>query len=65
MSGITAIDTIGAGDNFASGFISALLEGKPLRSARCLPANGRNIGTERGCHNGREKQAGWFQLLDE
>jgi sugar/nucleoside kinase (ribokinase family) len=27
VSGITAIDTIGAGDNFASGFISALLEG--------------------------------------
>jgi sugar/nucleoside kinase (ribokinase family) len=31
VSGITAIDTIGAGDNFASGFISALLEGKTLR----------------------------------
>lgn len=29
--GVTAIDTIGAGDNFASGFISALLEGKDLR----------------------------------
>lgn len=31
VAGITAIDTIGAGDNFASGFISALLEGKNLR----------------------------------
>ena len=26
--GVTAIDTIGAGDNFASGFISALLQGR-------------------------------------
>jgi hypothetical protein len=34
VSGITAIDTIGA-DNFL-GFISALLEGKPLRGARGL-----------------------------
>lgn len=31
VCGITAIDTIGAGDNFASGFIAALLEGKNLR----------------------------------
>lgn len=31
VAGITAIDTIGAGDNFASGFIAALLEGKNLR----------------------------------
>lgn len=29
---ITALDTIGAGDNFASGFISALLEGKDLEA---------------------------------
>ncbi len=31
MKGITAIDTIGAGDNFASGFITGLLEGKSLK----------------------------------
>lgn len=40
--GVTAIDTIGAGDNFASGFISALLEGKDLRDcavyANCTAA---------------------------
>jgi sugar/nucleoside kinase (ribokinase family) len=31
FKGVVAIDTIGAGDNFASGFISALAEGKSLR----------------------------------
>ena len=30
ITGITSIDTIGAGDNFASGFIMAILEGKTL-----------------------------------
>lgn len=39
---VTAIDTIGAGDNFASGFITALLEGKDLREcavyANCTAA---------------------------
>lgn len=40
--GITAIDTIGAGDNFASGFIAALLQGKELKDcgiyANCTAA---------------------------
>ena len=40
--GVTAIDTIGAGDNFASGFITALLEGEELREcavyANCTAA---------------------------
>ncbi len=31
FQGVKAIDTIGAGDNFASGFIAALVEGKSLR----------------------------------
>ena len=40
--GVTAIDTIGAGDNFASGFISGLLEGKDIKEcaiyANCTAA---------------------------
>ena len=40
--GVTAIDTIGAGDNFASGFITGLLEGKNIRDcavyANCTAA---------------------------
>ena len=40
--GITAIDTIGAGDNFASGFITGLLDGKDLQEcavyANCTAA---------------------------
>lgn len=40
--GVTALDTIGAGDNFASGFIVGLLEGKDIREcavyANCTAA---------------------------
>ena len=39
---VTAIDTIGAGDNFASGFIAGLLQGKDIRDcaiyANCTAA---------------------------
>lgn len=39
---ITAVDTIGAGDNFASGFIAALLQGKDIKEcaeyANCTAA---------------------------
>lgn len=31
LKNITAVDTIGAGDNFASGFIAGILEGKTLK----------------------------------
>lgn len=52
---ITAIDTIGAGDNFASGFISALLQGKSIREcgiyANCTAAisvqySGATVGVQ-------------------
>lgn len=40
--GITAVDTIGAGDNFASGFIAGLLQGKDIKGcaeyANCTAA---------------------------
>ncbi|WP_414477335.1 PfkB family carbohydrate kinase, partial [Klebsiella pneumoniae] len=66
VSGITAIDTIGAGDNFASGFISALLEGKPLREC-ALFANATaaisvlSVGATTGVKNRKLVE----QLLDE
>lgn len=66
VSGITAIDTIGAGDNFASGFISALLEGKPLREC-ALFANATaaisvlSVGATTGVKNRTLVE----QLLDE
>lgn len=66
VSGITAIDTIGAGDNFASGFITALLEGKPLREC-ALFANATaaisvlSVGATTGVKNRTLVE----QLLDE
>lgn len=54
--GVTAIDTIGAGDNFASGFITALLEGKDIREcgiyANCTAAvSVQYIGATDGVRN--------------
>lgn len=66
VSGITAIDTIGAGDNFVSGFISALLEGKTLREC-ALFANATaaisvlSVGATTGVKNRMLVE----QLLDE
>ncbi|MTH46843.1 carbohydrate kinase family protein [Intestinirhabdus alba] len=66
VPGITAIDTIGAGDNFASGFIAALLEGKGLRDC-ALFANATaaisvlSVGATTGVKNRKLVE----QLLDE
>ena len=54
--GVTAIDTIGAGDNFASGFISALLQGKDIRDcgiyANCTAAiSVQYVGATTGVRN--------------
>ena len=53
---ITAIDTIGAGDNFASGFITGLLDGKDLREcgiyANCTAAvSVQYVGATTGVQN--------------
>lgn len=66
VSGIIAIDTIGAGDNFASGFIAALLEGKSLHDC-ALFANATaaisvlSVGATTGVKNRKLVE----QLLDE
>ena len=54
--GVTAIDTIGAGDNFASGFISALLQCKDIRDcgiyANCTAAiSVQYVGATTGVRN--------------
>lgn len=54
--GVTAIDTIGAGDNFASGFISAILQGKNIREcgvyANCTAAiSVQHTGATSGVQN--------------
>lgn len=53
---VTAIDTIGAGDNFASGFITALLDGKDLSEcaiyANCTAAvSVQYVGATEGVQN--------------
>lgn len=66
VKGISAIDTIGAGDNFAAGFISGLLEGKSLRDC-ALFANATaaisvlSVGATTGVQNRQLVE----QLLDE
>lgn len=54
--GITAVDTIGAGDNFASGFIAGLLQGKGIREcavyANCTAAvSVQYVGATAGVQN--------------
>ncbi len=59
VAGITAIDTIGAGDNFASGFIAALLEGKNLREcARFANATAAISVLSIGATTGVKQKAG-------
>lgn len=66
VKGITAIDTIGAGDNFASGFITGLLENKSLHDC-ALFANATaaisvlSVGATTGVKNRQLVE----QLLDE
>ncbi|HFR8216463.1 TPA: sugar kinase [Salmonella enterica] len=66
VSGITAIDTIGAGDNFASGFIAALLEGKTLREcARFANATAAISVLSVGATTGVKNRMLVEQLLNE
>lgn len=66
VSGIDAIDTIGAGDNFCFRIYPALLEGKPLRDC-ALFANATaaisvlSVGATTGVKNRKLVE----QLLDE
>lgn len=66
VAGITAIDTIGAGDNFASGFIAALLEGKNLREcARFANATAAISVLSVGATTGVKNRKLVEQLLEE
>ncbi|EDT6776391.1 carbohydrate kinase family protein [Salmonella enterica subsp. enterica] len=66
VAGITAIDTIGAGDNFASGFIAALLEGKTLREcARFANATAAISVLSVGATTGVKNRMLVEQLLNE
>ncbi len=54
--GVTAIDTIGAGDNFASGFIAGILQGKDIKGcgiyANCTAAvSVQHTGATAGVQN--------------
>ncbi len=63
---VTAIDTIGAGDNFASGFIAALLEGKNLREcARFANATAAISVLSVGATTGVKNRKLVEQLLEE
>ena len=66
VSGIDAIDTIGAGDNFAAGFISALLEGKTLRECALFANATAAISVlSVGATSGVKNRILVEQLLDE
>lgn len=59
IKGVTAIDTIGAGDNFASGFITGLLEDKDIKQcakiANCTAAISiQSVGATTGIKNRKQ-----------
>lgn len=67
VPGIQAIDTIGAGDNFAAGFISALLDGKSLQDcARFANATAslsvQAIGATEGVKNRNQVEKRYAQV---
>ncbi|MCW2477285.1 carbohydrate kinase family protein [Candidatus Symbiopectobacterium sp. NZEC151] len=66
VKGITAIDTIGAGDNFVSGFISGVLEGKTLlECARFANATAAISVLSVGATTGVKNRKLVEQLLEE
>lgn len=73
VPGIRAIDTIGAGDNFASGFISSLLEGKSLKECAefanvTASVSVQSIGATTGVRNREQVEAQlsfYYRMMNE